>query len=103
MFNIGFAELIVILLVAFLIVGPSDLPKVARAVAKVYKKARRLWDEIFAALDLESELKDIKKATHEIETAVQEVNPLKQVQKEFDDVTTSIGAAKKEAEETLNK
>ena len=28
MFNIGFAELILVLLVAFLIVGPKDLPKV---------------------------------------------------------------------------
>ena len=31
MFNIGFSELILILLVAFVIVGPKDLPKVARA------------------------------------------------------------------------
>ena len=30
MFNIGFEELILILLVAFVIVGPKDLPKVAR-------------------------------------------------------------------------
>lgn len=28
MFNIGFSELILILLVAFVIVGPKDLPKV---------------------------------------------------------------------------
>ena len=29
MFNIGFSELIVVLLIAFLVVGPKDLPKVA--------------------------------------------------------------------------
>ena len=31
--NIGFGELIMILLVAFLVVGPKDLPKVARWLA----------------------------------------------------------------------
>lgn len=30
MFNIGFSELLLVLLVAFLVVGPKDLPKVAR-------------------------------------------------------------------------
>ncbi|MBR4081764.1 MAG: twin-arginine translocase TatA/TatE family subunit [Clostridia bacterium] len=34
MFNIGFAELILVLIVAFLIVGPKDLPKVARWIAR---------------------------------------------------------------------
>ena len=36
MFNIGFSELILILLVAFVIVGPKDLPKVARWIARQY-------------------------------------------------------------------
>ena len=36
MFNIGFEELILILLVAFVIVGPKDLPKVARAIGLGY-------------------------------------------------------------------
>lgn len=34
MFNIGFAELILILLVAFVVVGPKDLPKVAAALGR---------------------------------------------------------------------
>ena len=34
MFNIGFSELILILLVAFVIVGPKDLPRVARALGR---------------------------------------------------------------------
>ena len=38
MFNIGFEELILILLVAFVIVGPKDLPKVARAIGRFVKR-----------------------------------------------------------------
>ena len=55
MFNIGFAELILILLIALLVVGPKDLPKVARWLGRCVKTLRRLirelrqevgWDEI---------------------------------------------------------
>lgn len=42
MFNIGFSELLLVLLVAFLVVGPKDLPKVARWLGRTVKKSRRL-------------------------------------------------------------
>ena len=44
MFNIGFSELILILLVAFVIVGPRDLPKVAAALGRGVRSIRRLID-----------------------------------------------------------
>ena len=46
MFNIGFSELLLVLLVAFLVVGPKDLPKVARWLGRAVKKSRRLLNEI---------------------------------------------------------
>ena len=62
-FNIGFSELIIVLLIAFLVVGPKDLPKVARWLGRAVKKIRQMirevkketgWDEF------EKELKDTK-------------------------------------------
>ena len=51
MFNIGFSELLLVLLVAFLVVGPKDLPKVAR------------WDE------LEKEVRDVQ---HDVKDTVKQ-------------------------------
>ncbi len=45
MFNIGLSELILILLVAFLIVGPRDLPKVARALGRFTRFLKTKWGE----------------------------------------------------------
>ncbi|MGN1010759.1 MAG: twin-arginine translocase TatA/TatE family subunit, partial [Clostridia bacterium] len=42
MFNISFAELIVILLLAFLILGPDEMVKVARFFGKLVRKGRKL-------------------------------------------------------------
>ena len=41
MFNIGFAELLLVLIIAYVIVGPKDLPKVARWLGRMVKRARQ--------------------------------------------------------------
>ena len=55
MFNIGFSELILVLVIAYVIVGPKDLPKVARFLARLVRRSRQLirelkqevgWDEM---------------------------------------------------------
>ena len=35
--NLGFGELMLILVIAFVVVGPQDLPRIARAIAKVLR------------------------------------------------------------------
>lgn len=68
MFNIGIMELLVVLLVAFLVVGPKDLPKVARWIARQLKKLRRLVKQIKAEIgwdDFAAEWKDTKDTLHE--------------------------------------
>ena len=37
MFNVGMMEFIFLIIIAFVVVGPKDLPKVARAVARAIK------------------------------------------------------------------
>jgi Tat protein translocase TatB subunit len=54
MFGIGMGEFILILLVAFLVVGPKDLPKLARALGRLIKSARRAVKDLNDAIDAES-------------------------------------------------
>ena len=46
MFNIGPAEIIVILLIALLVVGPKRLPEVGRTIGKGLREFRRASDEV---------------------------------------------------------
>ena len=63
MFDIGWSEMAVILMVALIVIGPKDLPRVARTVGKWTAKARGMAREFQRSLDdmaREAELQDVK-------------------------------------------
>jgi len=55
MFGIGSSEFLVILIVAFLVLGPSHLPKIARTLGKAMGEFRRVSTEFQRTLNLEAE------------------------------------------------
>ncbi|MEZ5846358.1 MAG: Sec-independent protein translocase protein TatB [Geminicoccaceae bacterium] len=64
MFDLGWSEMAVIMLVAIIVIGPKDLPRVARSVGKWTGKARALARDFQRSLDdmaREAELDEIKK------------------------------------------
>jgi len=55
MFGIGTGEILVILLVALLVLGPKEIPKVARTIGKTLKDIHRFKDELRQSVDTEFE------------------------------------------------
>ncbi len=51
MFNIGFTELIILGVIGLLVLGPEQLPEVARKMAKIFNELKRAKDEIIAPVD----------------------------------------------------
>ena len=63
MFDLGWSEMAVIILVALVVIGPKDLPRVAREIGKWTAKARSMARDFQRSLDdmaREAELQDIK-------------------------------------------
>jgi len=53
MFGIGFPGLLLILIIALLVVGPSRLPEVARAIGKALGEFRRMADDVKETIEHE--------------------------------------------------
>jgi sec-independent protein translocase protein TatB len=51
MFNMGFSELVVLAIIGLLVIGPEQLPVVARKVARVLNDFKRTTDEVFNPVD----------------------------------------------------
>ena len=60
MFGIGLPELVIILAVALLVVGPSKLPEVARSIGRALGEFRRMADDVKDTLEQEMERSDAK-------------------------------------------
>ncbi len=81
MFDIGWTEMAIVVVIALLVVGPKDLPKVLRTVRQWVGKARSMAREFQNGVDdlvREAELKDLKA---EVEDATKD-----QLAGEFDDL-----------------
>ena len=92
MFNIGFAELILVLLIAFLVVGPKDLPKVARWLGRLVKKARQLIREVKQEVGWDELTEETQSIRQDIDQTVKE-----------SDITADLRAASKEFQKNVNE
>lgn len=92
MFNIGFSELLLVLLVAFLVVGPKDLPKVAHWLGRTVKKSRRLLNEIKKESGWDELEKEVRDVQHDVKDAVKQ-----------GDVSAELREAKKSVQDSAEK
>jgi sec-independent protein translocase protein TatB len=72
--NIGITELIVILLLALLVVGPERLPEMGRRLAKTLREIRQAYENL--TKDLGPELMSLEQTTREIRESVESVRSI---------------------------
>jgi Tat protein translocase TatB subunit len=95
MFNIGMGELLVVLAVAMVLVGPSDLPKIARWIARAFKSIRVAVKQFSETLNLDEDIKEVKEAGKMLRETVHDINPLAEL-------TDEIKETKRETKEAFN-
>jgi sec-independent protein translocase protein TatB len=69
MFDIGFSELLVIAIVALIVIGPQQLPKVARTLGHLFGRMQRYVNDVKADITREMELEELKKMRTSMEDA----------------------------------
>ncbi len=62
MFGIGMSEMIIICVVALLVFGPDELPRVVKKIARGIGEARRVTDDLRRSIDLVDEGEEDRRA-----------------------------------------
>ena len=65
MFGIGMPELVLILVIALIVIGPDKLPDLARAIGRGIGEFRKATDGLKASIDQDDELRNLKKSLTE--------------------------------------
>ena len=60
MFDVGFAEILLLSLVGLLVLGPERLPRVARTLGNLSRKARSSWLNLKRSIEAEIQAEEFK-------------------------------------------
>jgi Tat protein translocase TatB subunit len=99
MFGIGFPELILILVIGLIVLGPNKLPELAKALAKGLAEFKKATQEIKQNLDVDDNFREIKEnlggSIKELKDNIAESmsgidNPLKDLKNDINDSLNAI-------------
>ena len=98
MFNLGMMEIVVVLAVAFLVVGPKDLPKVARWIARQIKALKKLIREIKKETGWDEFAKDLQETEAEVKSVMKDADIRKEMQSSADELRATMEDVRREVD-----
>ena len=87
-FGLGYSEIFVIAVVAIIVIGPKDLPRVLRALGKTMAKMRGMAREFQGHLDQAMREAGVDEIKKEI-TNLKSMNPVEDVKKEINSISAA--------------
>jgi len=95
--NIGFPEMVVIMIIALLVFGPKKLPEIGRSIGKAMREFKKATEEIKDKFEEQinaEEFKNVQNDLKDIKTNLGEASPLKGFQDNLTDIKKDINGNK---------
>jgi len=77
MFGIGMPEMILILAIALIVIGPKKLPDLAKSLGRAMREFKKATSEFKETMQIDNELTEVKKAFDDINEDVKQAIDLK--------------------------
>lgn len=68
MFGMGMPEILMILAIALVVIGPRKLPDLGRSLGRALREFRKATSEFKSSLDIEDDLSDVRRSFKEMNT-----------------------------------
>ena len=99
MFSFGWGEILLILLVVIIVVGPKDIPKFLRQIGNLSKSIKKISREFKSSLNQiaeETDLKDVKNSITEVTNLNKELDIKSNLKNEIKTIKENISSVEKD-------
>lgn len=108
MFDVNFSEMVVIAVVAFIVIGPERLPKVARTLGHLLGRGQRYISSVKADIERDIGIEELRKLQEKVQqeykSAEDAVNQVTQtINMHAQEVTQTLNQQVEQARETVNQ
>ena len=83
MFDVGFTEILLLSFIGLMVLGPERLPRVARTLGGMARKARSSWLSLKRSIEAEMRAEELKEPLRHFQ---------KDIQSTVDDIRTGMGS-----------
>ena len=84
MFGIGMPEMILILALGLIVIGPKKLPDLAKSMGRAFREFKKATTEIKDSIGIDNELQEVKNSLNEINAEIKESIDLAPVEALFE-------------------
>ena len=105
MFSFGWGEILLILLVVIIVVGPKDIPKFLRQIGNLSKSIKKISREFKSSLNQiveETDLKDVKNSITEVTDLSKDLDIKSNLKNEIKTIKETISSVEKDVS-NINK
>jgi Tat protein translocase TatB subunit len=89
MFGLGMPEILLILAIALIVIGPQKLPELAKTLGRAMGEFKRSAQELKRSIDVDTTLQDVKSSTTDLKDVIKGSGQKKSHKKDPDDARTS--------------
>ena len=99
MFSFGWGEILLILVVVIIVVGPKDIPKFLRQIGNLSKSIKKISREFKSSLNQiaeETDLKDVKNSITEVTNLNKEIDIKSNLKNEIKTIKETISSVEED-------
>lgn len=98
MFDIGFSEILLIMVVALIVIGPERLPRVARSLGQWWARLQRYVNKVKQEISTSAELDELRKAQRDMQAELDALE--RSVRRANEEIEKEVRALEQDLDQT---